>query len=614
MKEINAKKEFSDQLQSHQLADALLLEAAWEVCNPIGGIHTVIRSKASIVCDKWQQHYCLLGPYFSHSVASVFDPVDDESCIFYQATQLLKKDGYEVYFGNWLIAGRPRVVLFNPNSLAGKLNQIKYFLWEEHEIASPGDDKLLNQVIAFGHLMYLFLEKLSELNAGTRKIIAHFHEWMAGLPIPQIRRKGLPITNIFTTHATLAGRYLAMNETNFYENLPHYDWLHFARQFAIEPQVRIERAAAHGAQVFTTVSEVTANECKCLLGRNPDLILPNGLNIERFTAMHELQNLHVEFKEKIHQFTMAHFFQHSAFDLENTIYFFTSGRFEYRNKGFDLTLNALKKLNLMLKKSNSDKTVVMFFITKQPYHSINPEVLQSRGVMEELRQTCLAIQRDVGKKLFYEAAASIETRFPNLNNFIDDYWKLRYRRTIQSWKSNILPPVVTHNLVNEKSDPILDYLQKENLLNHKEDKVKIVYHPEFINTTNPLFGIEYGQFVRGCNLGVFPSYYEPWGYTPLECIASGVPAITSDLSGFGDHVLKTMPDHAENGVYVIARENKDLKTAADQLAFALFDFLKLDRRERIELRNKVDHISPFFDWKVLFNYYENAYKLATKRG
>ena len=278
-----------------------------------------------------------------------------------------------------------------------------------------------------------------------------------------------------------------------------------------------------------------------------------------------------------------------------------------------MTLLALKKLNQMLKENRSDKTVVTFFITKQPFHSINPNALQTKALMEELRQTCLTIQKQVGERLFYAAASSSDSKLPNLSEFVDDYWKLRYRRTLQTWKTNALPLIVTHNLVNDNDDPILNYLRKENLLNMHDDRVKIVYHPDFISTTNPLFGMEYGQFVRGCHLGIFPSYYEPWGYTPLECVASGVPAITSDLSGFGDYVLKTMPEHADNGVFVINRLKKDINTSANQLAYIMFNYLQLNERERIEMRNKVDSISPYFDWSVLFSYYENAYKMALER-
>ena len=218
------------------------------------------------------------------------------------------------------------------------------------------------------------------------------------------------------------------------------------------------------------------------------------------------------------------------------MYFFTSGRYEYRNKGFDVTLEALARLNYRMQEAGIKKTVVMFFITKQPYHSVNPAVLQSRVMMEEIRETCEAIEKEIGRKLFYTAASSTDFKLPSLRDFVDDYWQLRYRRTLQSWKTHNLPSVVTHNLVNDQTDEILHFLRSSNLINNAHDRVKIVYHPDFVSVTNPLFAMDYGQFVRGCHMGVFPSYYEPWGYTPLECIARGVPAVTSDLSGFGDYV------------------------------------------------------------------------------
>lgn len=612
----SSEKETSQRYATKNLdtSNAYLVESAWEVCNQIGGIHTVLRSKAPLAVARWGENYCMLGPYFAPNVASVFDPLETQENDFGKAAKKMREEGYEAYYGTWLITGRPKVVLLNPTCIYHKLDEIKYFLWKDYDIGTPTNDSLLNQVVAFSHLAFIFFQKLVEIKKTNQKVIAHFHEWMAGLPIPMMRRYELPIATVFTTHATLAGRYLAMNEPRFYENLPQLDWLKSSQQFAIESQVKIERAAAHGAHVLSTVSDVTAKECKYLLGRAPDVILPNGINIDRFTALHELQNLHFEFKEKINQFVIAHFFQHHTFDLDNTLYFFTSGRFEYRNKGFDISLMALKKLNQMLKDSHSEKSVVMFFITRQPFSSINPQALQSRGIMEELRQTCKEIQDQVGAKLFYSAAYSTDPKVPILNDFVDDYWKLRYRRTLQSWKSDQLPLLVTHNLEKPNDDPILQFARAENMLNKEDDRVKIVYHPDFITTTNPLLGMEYGQFVRGCHLGIFPSYYEPWGYTPLECIASGVPAITSDLAGFGDYVLKTMPDHAENGVYVINRMNKDINTSANQLAYIMYNFLQLNRRERIEIRNKVDSISYYFDWHVLYSYYENSHQMAFERS
>ena len=160
---------------------------------------------------------------------------------------------------------------------------------------------------------------------------------MGAAAIPEIRRLNLPVATVFTTHATLLGRYLATGDNWFYNHLPNINWHADAKRYNIEARVLLERAAAHGAHVFTTVSSVTAQECEHLLGRRVDAVLPNGLNIERFIARHESENLHKIYKEKIHKFVMGHFFQSYHFDLNRTLYFFTSGRYEYRNKGFDLT-------------------------------------------------------------------------------------------------------------------------------------------------------------------------------------------------------------------------------------------------------------------------------------
>jgi glycogen(starch) synthase len=432
---------------------------------------------------------------------------------------------------------------------------------------------------------------------------------MASTCIPDLRREALPYQIVFTTHATLLGRYLAMNDSFFYDHLPFYDWQREAVNFNVLHTVKIERAAAHGCHVFSTVSEVTARECFHLLGRQPDVIVPNGLNIERFTALHEFQNLHKQYKEKINEFVMGHFFQSYSFDLDKTLYFFTSGRFEFRNKGFDITLDALARLNWKMQLEGLDMTVVMFMVTKQPFHSMNPTALQNRAMMEEIRQTTTAIEKVVGEKLFQAVASNPDTRqLPNLNNFVDDYWKLRLRRIVQSWKSDNLPLVVTHNLVNDNSDEILNSIRSHGLLNHRNHKVKVVYHPDFIASTNPLFGMDYTQFVRGCHLGVFPSYYEPWGYTPLESIASGVPTVTSDLSGFGDYVLKSMPNHEKNGIYVTHRRYNSYQDAAEQLSEQFLSFAKQSRRDRISQRNYTERASVLFDWEYLYEYYKKCYE------
>ncbi len=589
----------------------LLLEVAWEVCNQVGGIYTVIRSKAPAMMKNYSGNFCMLGPYINKNIQAEIEPLNDAEDIFGQAAANLRKKGYDVMYAEWLITGKPRVVLLNPLIEEKVLGVVKYLLWKNHGIATPSGNVLIDQIIAFAFLTKLFFDELVKLNK-EQPIIGHFHEWMSGLPILDIARDQLPIKTVFTTHATQLGRHLAINSPLFYAHLPFFNWEEEAKKFDVVTEAAIEFGCAQKCTVFTTVSEVTARECKHLLKRQPEVIVPNGLNIERFEALHEFQNLHALHKENINEFVMGHFFQSYSFDLSKTLYFFTSGRYEFKNKGFDLTLEALVHLNEQMKEEKSDLTVVMFFVTKREFTSIKPEVLQSRAVMEEIRQVCAAIQKQVGKRFFVESTLRQDQKLPDLNSFVDEYWALRYRRTIQTWKTKSLPQTVTHRLVGEEQDDIVKFITRRRLLNKPEDKVKIIYHPDFINSTNPLFGLDYGQFVRGCHLGIFPSYYEPWGYTPLECMASGVPAVTSDLSGFGDYLMKHMPDHEKGGMFVVERGKRTFDWSAKQLAAFLYRFLKQNRRDRIMQRNNVESYSSVFDWSNLIKNYEKAYELASK--
>jgi glycogen(starch) synthase len=598
-------------IEPRQQNREILFELAWEACNQVGGIYTVIRSKVPAMVEKWGDDYCLIGPYFPQTAAIEFEETQNDS-LFCKAAEKLKSQGFKVHYGRWLVTGRPHIILLDFQDLLSQADQLKYELWEQHQISTINAEPLVNSVLAFGSLTEKYLTEFAANQAKKCNVIAHFHEWMSAVPLLNLRKKEVPLTTVFTTHATMLGRYIAGNVDNFYERLPHYNWKEEARNYGIEAQAGIEHEAAQLCDVLTTVSDITAKECEVFFERKCDLILPNGLNITRFAATHEFQNLHVKFKQKINQFVMGHFFQSYSWDLDNTLYFFTSGRYEFKNKGYDLTLEALKRLNFKLVKNNVDTRVIMFIITRNPVKSINPEVLQSRAVMQEIKETCEAIEKQIGEELFYASASGEDPNMPDLNNFVDEYWKLRLRRTIQTWKTKNLPPTVTHLL--EGQDDITRFFENSNLKNHEQDRVKFVYHPDFISTTNPLFGLEYGQFVRGCHLGIFPSYYEPWGYTPLECVIRGIPTVTSDLSGFGDFMLQIMKDYENVGVYVVNRKDKNFDQAAEQLANLLYKFVTMERRERIMQRNRVENFSDIFDWVNLRSYYDTAHELASKRG
>lgn len=632
---------------------AVLAEVAWEVCNQLGGIYQVIRSKAPRMVNRWKNRYFLVGPYEPAKAALEFEerPVNAESWLGRSLDQL-RSGGLVVHHGRWLIPGRPRVLLIEHWQGQEELDRVKYRLFADHGVESGSGDGLIDGVISFGEAARRLLWAMSlnwtgsggavgsggeilddedggggdgaGAHAGSRRLLAHFHEWMAGVAIPMLRRENAPVATVFTTHATQLGRTLAWSDEWFYDHLPFVDESAEASRCHVKTQHGIERAAAHGCHVFTTVSPITGEECTHLLGRSPDLILPNGLNIEHYNVGHDFQTFHAQFKERIHRFSMGHFFPSYAFDLDKTVYVFTSGRFEPRNKGFDLCIEAMARLNAELKAQKVDRTVVFFIVTNRNPRSLHPRVLQARGVLNQLEDVCGKIMDDVGEKLFRRAAAGERVK---LDELIAEYWRLRFRRTQFAMRTDALPMIVTHLLDDEARDEVLNQIRRVWLFNRADDPVKIVYHPEFISPVSPLWGIEYDQFVRGCHLGIFPSAYEPWGYTPLEAIAMGVPAVTSDLAGFGRYVEETHPDLASGfrgasgagsvdlervggGLMVLKRRGRTFHEAAGDLAANLLEFCKLDRRSRIALRNEVERRSWDFDWSVLGKAYDWAHDLA----
>jgi len=598
------------------LKTTFLFEIAWEVCNQVGGIYQVIRSKAPLMADRWRGHYCLVGPYVESKAQLEIEPTRPVGWLG-RVIQTLADRGLVAHHGRWLIQGKPRVLLLEHALPGPRLAEVKYRLWEHHGIESPPGDALIDGVASFAEAVRQLLiasaeefARRSGAEAEPHRVVAHFHEWMGGLAVPMLRREAPGIASVFTTHATQLGRYMASSEQGFYDRLARVDHAEAAARYNVRTQHGIERACAHGAHVFTTVSQVTAEECTTLLGRTPDLATPNGLTISRYNVGHDFQTYHAEFKERLHTFTMGYFFPAYRFDLDRTLYFFTSGRFEPRNKGFDICLEAMARLNAELRAAQMGVNVVFFIITAKAARSLNPLVLEKRGVLNELREVCQSIVDRVGEQLFRRAAANER---PDLDEMVDEYWRLRYRRTQAAFKMAVLPPVVTHILDDDRSDPVLNHIRSLQLFNRPDDPVKVVYHPEFISPVNPLWGIEYEQFVRGCHMGLFPSAYEPWGYTPLECMALGTPAVTSDLAGFGRYVHEHYTDHDQWGLAVLRRRGRSFHDAAADLTDRLLAYCRMSRRARVELRNGVERRSWDFDWSKLGVAYHEAHDLALAR-
>ena len=586
----------------------LLFESAWEVCWQLGGIYTVLKTKAVAMMQRWGDRYFLIGPYNPQTAAVEFEEQPTDGFIR-QTLDQLRAQGIPCHYGIWLVPGRPRVILLDYRARFAHMESDKYYMWKDHGIAMQPADGEVNEVVAFGFTVAEFFRNLCFF-VKDRGILAHFHEWMGAVAIPRMAHMQLPVATVFTTHATLLGRYLASDNPYFYQHLPFLDGEREAQHYNIYPRYQIEKAAAHSATVFTTVSEVTGYEAERLLGRKPEFILPNGLNIQRFAALHEFQNLHRKYKEEIHQFVMGHFFPSYTFDLDNTIYMFTAGRYEYKNKGMDVFIEALHQLNWRLKGLPNRPNVVAFIVTRAVTHGYNIAVLRNRTMFEDLRETCKEIKEEMGHNLFMAVARG---RIPGTTELLSDDNSVRLKRVMHAYRTGKQPTIVTHEMVDDSGDPVLAHLRHRQLFNNPEDPVKVIFHPDFVSAASPLWRIDYEQFVRGCHLGIFPSYYEPWGYTPMECVAMGVPAVTTDLSGFGAYVQRHIPNNVEQGLLVVDRQNHSFEQATREMADYMFNFVQLTRRQRIELRNRVERLSELFDWSVLARHYKDAHDLALSR-
>ncbi|MCS7204479.1 MAG: hypothetical protein NZ853_02150 [Leptospiraceae bacterium] len=592
------------------LSSILLFEVSWEVCRQIGGIYRVIRTKAPVMKQLFGTNYCLIGPDFFEQSNLEFEEMAPYG-VYQKALEKYWSLGFRARFGKWLITGSPNVILIDYLSQFHRIQEYKYYFWVDHGIETP-DEMWVNDSVLFGYQVATLIEMFANVineEGNSLQLITHFHEWNVGSTIPILRKRQVKTKIVFTTHATLLARYIAPTVDNIYEYMKYIDPYEEARRLNIFSQYLIERASAYGADVFTTVSDITAEETKYLLHKSVHLVTPNGLNIQKFVVAHEHQNLHGLFKAKIHDFITGYFFPYYTFDLDKTLYIFISGRYEFRNKGIDMFIDALPILNEKIQKNQLSVTVVAFIITKAATLGYRYEVLQNRFIFEELQNATMRISQNIPQRLLQQLVEA-----PNIQpqQLLTESELVYLKRIYYSWKRKGLPSVVTHEMVHP-NDIILNYIYKNQLFNQKELAVKVVYHPDFISEFGSIIKIDYMDFIRGTHLGVFPSYYEPWGYTPMECTAAGIPSISSDWTGFSSFLQEQLPNHDEYGIFILPRKSLSYWDSVHLLADKIYSVISMSRRERIELRNKVESVSSIFDWSNLIKYYLQAYKLALSK-
>ncbi|XP_010885271.1 glycogen [starch] synthase, liver [Esox lucius] len=589
----------------------LLFEVAWEVTNKVGGIYTVIQTKAKITVDEWGENLFMMGPYYEHNINTQVEKCEPSNPAIKKAMGALTENGCPVYFGRWLIEGSPYVILFDTKAAAWNVDRWKGDLWDTCGIGLPFHDIEANDSLIFGSMVAWFFKELTDQLGDSPNVLAHFHEWQAGAGLILCRSRKIPIASIFTTHATLLGRYLCAGNVDFYNNLDKFNIDQEAGERQIYHRYCLERAAAHCAHVFTTVSQITAVEATHMLHRKPDVVTPNGLNIRKFSAMHEFQNLHSTNKGRIQEFIRGHFYGHLDFNLQKTLFFFIAGRYEFSNKGADIFLESLSRLNYLLRVHKSDVTVVVFFIMPAKTNNYNIETLKGQAVRKQLWDTAHTVKEKFGTRL-YEAL--LKGDLPDMNTILDRDDFTIMKRAIYATQRHSLPPVTTHNMLDDASDPILANIRRIGLFNARVDRVKIVFHPEFLSSASPLLPMDYEEFVRGCHLGVFPSYYEPWGYTPGECTVMGIPSVTTNLSGFGCFMEEHVSDPTAYGIYIVDRRFRSAEESCNQLTQFMFGFCQQSRRQRIIQRNRTERLSDLLDWRYLGRFYMHARSLALSRA
>uniref|UniRef100_A0A8K9UUF9 Glycogen [starch] synthase n=1 Tax=Oncorhynchus mykiss TaxID=8022 RepID=A0A8K9UUF9_ONCMY len=583
--------------EEFDLEDAVLFEIAWEVANKVGGIYTVIQTKARLTAEEWGENYFLVGPYVESNVRTQVELIEPTNPALKRAIDKMNSSGCKVYFGRWLIEGSPYVVLIDVAFTAWNLDKWKKELWDNFSIGVPWFDREANDAVLFGFLTAWLLGEVGSQCEEPPHILAHFHEWLAGLGLALCRQRQLPVATIFTTHATLLGRYLCAGSVDFYNNLADFNVDKEAGDRQIYHRYCLERTAARCAHVFTTVSQITAVEAEHLLKRKPDIITPNGLNVKKFSAMHEFQNLHAQSKNRIQEFIRGHFYGHLDFNLDKCLFLFIAGRYEFSNKGADIFLEALARLNYLLRVSCVCACPALCVcVCVHVYQKMD---------------TAQTVKERFGKKLYESLLVG---QLPDVSKMLskDDFTMMK--RAIFATQRQCQPPICTHNMLEDSNDPILTCIRRIGLFNSSADRVKVIFHPEFLSSTSPLLPMDYEEFVRGCHLGVFPSYYEPWGYTPAECTVMGIPSISTNLSGFGCFMEEHIADPSAYGIYILDRRYRGVDESCNQLTSYLFQFCQQSRRARIIQRNRTERLSDLLDWRYLGRYYISARHMALAKA
>ncbi len=592
----------------------MFIEVSYEIGNKVGGIYTVLSTKASEMKKIYGQNYLTIGCFNPDKSLFEFEPRNpgELSSIFEE----LRKEGIKCYYGIWTVEGRPNTILVDIKDFLDKTNEIKGKLWEWYKIDSirAGDD--FNEPIVWSYAAGKLIEKILELNK-NKKIVMQFHEWLSGGALLYLKHKGVKGT-VFTTHATILGRSMANAGVSLQELIEEgirngkviED--EEAYKYGVEAKHLTEKACAQLCDVFTTVSEVTAKEARFILGREADVILINGLNISSYPSMEELSYLHKKFKEELLKFIKAYFQPYYNLRLsQDPRIFFISGRYEFHNKGIDVFIEALGQLNRKLKAENYPHDAFFFIFVPTSVHGEKPAVLNSVLMYREMEKFSESVSEEL-KSIIIDEITRKKLPQNKIRSVLTSKYNMKMKNFIRLFSKEGTPPLCAYDLsYDETKDMILNALKENGLLNREEDRIKVIFYPIYISQADKLLSIDsYYDVIRGCSGGIFPSYYEPWGYTPHEAAANGLVAITTDYSGFGRFVLKNKPN--AKGIRVLMRSNRSHNEIVLQLMKHIEDFVKTSKAKIGMQKTEAKMIVDLTDWSILIENYIKAHNMALR--
>ena len=531
-----------------------LFEVSWEVCNKVGGIYTVLATKSLYLKAELKRHHILVGPDVWMNTESNPDFIEDP-LLYRDWKAQAAAEGLRIRIGRWNIQGHPTAILVDFKQFLTDQNNILTEFWKRFGVDSITGNWDYKESALFGYAAGRVIESFYKHNLSPAdKVVAQFHEWMTGAGLLYIKGTRLPIATVFTTHATVVGRCLAGNNLPLYDSMNLYDGDAKARDFNVLARHSLEKKSAQNADVFTTVSEITAKECKQFLQRDIDIVTPNGFE-NSFTPKsdEEYAQKRSDARNKLIEVATAMSGEEVP---ENSIFVGIGGRYEWRNKGIDVFIDALDSLN---HSSFEGKSIQAFIFI--PSGNNGPD-----------------------KELVAKMAGNGSTYVTR----------------------------TSHYLIDPEYDIISRRLNELNFNNAIGDKVKVYFIPSYLNGNDGVFNMTYYDLLVGLDLTLFPSYYEPWGYTPLESLAFKVPTATTTLAGFGLWVKEHCPkDHP--GITVIPRNDSNYKNVVEDVAGRVKEIARLTKEERKAYMDNAREVSGIALWENNIIYYKKAYSMAIEK-